>query len=60
MHFVCLRMPRGRHSFSHTYWGWGFQRSYPHHVTYCYERVSVCENYHFDDGDGAWYCFVGS
>jgi len=53
-------MPRGRHSFSHTYWGWGFQRSYPHHVTYCYERVSVCENYHFDDGDGAWYCFVGS
>jgi hypothetical protein len=48
------------HSFSHSFWGWGFHRTYPqYYVTYYYEPVSVCENYYFDDGDGAWYCFVG-
>jgi uncharacterized membrane protein len=47
-------------SFSHSHWGWGFHRSYPqYYVTYYYEPVSVCENYYFDDDDGAWYCFVG-
>jgi hypothetical protein len=47
-------------SFSHTYWGWGFHRTYPqYYVTYYYEPVSVCENYYFDDDDGAWYCFTG-
>jgi hypothetical protein len=48
------------HSFSHTYWGWGFHRTYPqYYVTYYYEPVSICENYYFDDDGGAWYCFVG-
>ena len=49
---------RASYGFSHTYWGYGFHRTYPqYYVTYYYEPVSVCETYYFDEG--VWYCFAG-
>ena len=43
---------------SHTYWGYGFHRTYPqYYVTYYYEPVNICETYYFDEG--AWFCFSG-
>ena len=51
---------RSSYGFSHTYWGWGFHRTYPqYYVAYYYEPVSVCETYYFDDSESVWYCFTG-